>query len=342
MEQPLQPLEQVQNNPEKKKWYKAWWLMAIGVLLVLGGAFYYVRGTPRYSLYQTRKAVLNHDSTSFNKYVDVDRITSGLLDTASQGFDDEMKKQDNPFGGLGQGILQAMMPALKERMKSSINTSIEKISDGNQNTVAGGKVSIKEIKQEGKSANVTILNDKNEEIHLNMVQTPDRYWRIVGVNLDDFKKISPDALNIGDTSPQDETTNEIVIDKAIGDEVELATMKFKVNSVEEKQSLKGSFGATTTADENTKFVVINMTATNITNESYDFDEDDFKLIDDKERKFDAYSVIGNVDNYLDMRSLQPSIPEKGVMVYKIPNDATSYGIQVGKKNTNEVYRVNLK
>lgn len=315
---------------------------AIVLVMVLGGAYYYVRGTPRYSLYQTRKAVLNHDSISFNKYVDVDRIASGLLDKASQSLDDEMGKQDNPFGGLGEGIFQAMMPALKEQLKSHINESIEEISDGNQNSVAGGKVSIKEIKQEGKSANVTILNDKNEEIHLNMVQTPDRYWRIVGINLDDFKKISPDVLNSGDTSSKgEEMVNEVVIDKAIGDDVELATMKFKVNTAEEKQVLKRSYGETT-ASEDTKFVVLNMTATNITSDSYDFAEDDFKLIDDKGRKFDAFGSIGNVDNYLDVRSLQPSIPETGVVVFKIPSDATNYGIQIGKKDTNEIYRVKLK
>jgi len=50
----------------------------------------------------------------------------------------------------------------------------------------------------------------------------------------------------------------------------------------------------------------------------------------------------NIDNYLDMRELSPSIAESGVLVYEIPNDSNSYGLLIDKDGSNERYRVGLK
>lgn len=318
----------------------------IGVVilfLVAAGSFYYFQGTPRYSLYQIKKAVQSHDSLTFNKYVNVDRVADGLMEAAMKDFNDEMEKDDNPFGDIGQGIFQAMLPALKEQIKTSVNKGIEDISEDREG--GSGKIDalkLKDIQQEGKSAKATLSNVGGDEIQISMVQTPSRYWQVVGIDLDDFKKINPDAMKSEDASASaEEPKDEIIIEKSIGEEVELATMKFKVVSSEEKQVIKKSYGETR-ADENTKFVVISMTVTNTTNEGFTFEEDDFALIDDKGRKFDAFGSIGSVDNYLDMRSLQPSIAELGMVIYKVPNDVSGYGIQIGKKDTNELYLVKLK
>lgn len=322
--------------------------LIIGVIvltLVCGAVFYYMKGTPKYSLYLVKKAIKNHDSLTFNKYVDIDRVTNGLIETATKKYDDEMKKDNNPFGGIGKGMFQAMLPGLKEQMKSGLDKSIEEISEDKDNKYGTLElVKVKQILQEGKSAKVTLLNAQNEEIRLDMVQTPERYWQIVGINLDDFKKISPNSLTADDAPAKaDNPVEEVVIDKAIGDEVELATMKFKFNVVEEKQSISTSYGSTKKATEGTKFLVINLTATNITKESFDFETDGVNLTDDQGRKFETYAnTIGSIDNYMDMRGLQPSIPESGVIVYQVPNDANSYGIDLGKKGTNEIYRVKLK
>ncbi|MBT8406279.1 MAG: DUF2939 domain-containing protein, partial [Deltaproteobacteria bacterium] len=48
------------------------------LVVVLAGGFYYFTGTPRYSLYKLGRAVKNHDSAEFHKYVDVDRIVDHL------------------------------------------------------------------------------------------------------------------------------------------------------------------------------------------------------------------------------------------------------------------------
>jgi|GEM_PF-1251914 len=168
-------------------------LGVVVALIILGSSYYYFKGTPRYSLYQTKKAIQDHDSITFNKYVDVDRIVDNLTDEGSKSIETEMNSSADSLGELGKGMVKAFLPMLKGGLKNSINKSIEEISDGKQNAFAEAK--IKEIKQEGKSANITLLNTKNEEIRLSMVQTPERYWKVVNVNFDDFKKVNPEATD---------------------------------------------------------------------------------------------------------------------------------------------------
>ena len=129
--------------------------------------------------------------------------------------------------------------------------------------------------------------------------------------------------------------------KGVGDEVVLATEKFTVNSVREQPSISTSYGATAIAKENTKFIIVDLTVTNLTKSSFFFSED--MLIDNQGRRFETYrDTIGHINDYLMARSLSPSIPEKGVVVYEVPNDATSYGLLVTHASTNQVYKIVLK
>ncbi len=316
-------------------------IVLVIIVVILGGVFYYFKGTPSYSLYQLKKSIQNHDSTSFNQYVDVDRVVQNLMDSATKGFDEEMEGQDNLFGDFGEGIMQAMIPSLKEEIKNGINKGIEEISENKDDKYS--KIEIQEVIKEGKSAKVTLINQDNETIKMDMIQIPGRYWRIVGVDFDDFKKISPEAVKSSDDSEDGDKNDEVVIDKNIGDEVELATIKFKINSAEEKQVLNGSFGSSKTASDGAKFVVLDLTVTNITKEGFDFDSNGIQVTDEQGRKFDPWDdTIGNIDNYLEMRELQPSILETGMVVYELPADANSYSLSIGKRGTDEVYKIKLK
>ncbi len=134
-----------------------------------------------------------------------------------------------------------------------------------------------------------------------------------------------------------------IIEKGVGDEVELATIKFRVNKVEEKQTLTKSWGDPTSAKENAKFVVVDISITNTTNTGMTFPDEIFILIDNKEREFTTYDkTFTSIDNYLNLRNLAPSITETGVIVFEIPQDATSYSITVGKRGTDEAYKVILR
>jgi len=139
-------------------------------------------------------------------------------------------------------------------------------------------------------------------------------------------------------------SNANIIEGGVNEEIVLTTIIFKINSVEEKQILSTRYGTPRVAEENTKFIVIDMSITNTTNSEFTFFPDDgLRLIDNRERQFTTYAdIIMSVDNYLNVRKLSPSIKETGVLVYKIPKDAESYSLIVGKAGTNEIYKVILK
>lgn len=134
------------------------------------------------------------------------------------------------------------------------------------------------------------------------------------------------------------------IEKGVGDEVTLATIKFKVNKDEEKQIITSGYGTPKTAKPNAKFVIVDLTITNLTDSQFSFFPDDgFRLVDSNKREFQTYSdSIGSIENYLNSRELAPSITQTGVLVYEIPSDATSYSLVVAKGGAEEIYKIILK
>jgi hypothetical protein len=131
--------------------------------------------------------------------------------------------------------------------------------------------------------------------------------------------------------------------KHVGDEITLATMKLTINKVTETQTLSGGYGSPKVAPAGSKYVLLDMNVTNLTNASFDFvTSSGFVVVDNKQREFNPVSSIGDVDNYIDVRTLQPSIPENGILVYQLPTDATSYSFNVLKGGVNELYRIILK
>lgn len=133
------------------------------------------------------------------------------------------------------------------------------------------------------------------------------------------------------------------INVAVGDTVSLATFDYVVNSVEEKNMIKSDYGQPHLATEGTKFVIVDLTVTNTTSETFDYDDSSPVLEDQNGDFYKTYSdTISNIDNYMDYRELSPNIPEKGVIVFQIPESVNSYELLTAKANSNDIYRVKLK
>lgn len=157
------------------------------------------------------------------------------------------------------------------------------------------------------------------------------------------------AANVGNAvkngsitkSLQDETTSQLASATIykVGDTVPFATQTFKVNSVTVATSIRenNSYSKPTYAKDGTKFIVINVTVTNTTSTPFSFD--DYILYDNKDRQYNAFNDIGDIDNYMAVRDLEPSIPETGVVVYQVPNDATEFRLGAIKDGTNKMLLV---
>lgn len=169
-------------------------------------------------------------------------------------------------------------------------------------------------------------------------------YQIKSVFKDAFGGITENnnSLESGTVMEEAKKENLITIDKAIGEDVSLATMNLRINKVDEKQTISSSHSSPKVATEGTKFVVVNMDVTNTTDSEFSLSPD-FLLVDNQDREFSTYSdSIGNIDKYLNYRSLSPSIKETGVLVYQIPADSTSYSMVIAKDGTKELYKIALK
>ena len=128
------------------------------------------------------------------------------------------------------------------------------------------------------------------------------------------------------------------IQSNIGDTEMLATISVKVNSVRTAQQTTDTLG-TATAKPGSKFIIVDLSVTNITNTAITFSSG-LALIDQKGRQFTDYSdTIGKIDNYLLMRTLAPSIEERGVSLYEVPNDATSFKLETMKVGSDQIYDI---
>jgi hypothetical protein len=168
------------------------------VFLVIG--FYYFSGTPRYSLYKLGRAVNNRDSGEFHKYVDVDRIVDHVAKFAVEQAVAEMEKNQpiDDWGRAGQEfdkelatmMLSNMIEAMKPQIRQKITEFIEDPDEEMEGSPLLG-ASLADIQTEGSTSLVTVVNEKTgEEIRFKMAKSPDRYWKIVEIDLESFERLS--------------------------------------------------------------------------------------------------------------------------------------------------------
>jgi len=168
------------------------------VFLVIG--FHYFSGTPRYSLYKIGRAVKNHDSEEFHKYVDVDRIVDYVAKFAVQQVLAEMENDGptNEWQRPGQEIdkelavmmLPGMMEAMKPQIRQAITEFIENTDDKRMGSALLG-ASLAGIQTEGSTSLVTVEDKPSgQEFRFKMIKTAGRYWKIVEIDLASFQRLS--------------------------------------------------------------------------------------------------------------------------------------------------------
>jgi hypothetical protein len=170
----------------------------LAVFLVIG--FYYFSGTPRYSLYKIGRAVKNHDSGEFHKYVDVDRIVDHLAKYAVEQIVEDMERDQSTDAWQIDGqvfdkeLAMMMVPQMMESLKPQIKQEITRLIEDTEEEAEGSPLlgaTLAAIETRGSLALVTVEHeDTGEEIRFKMVKSPDRYWKIVEIDLDSFEALS--------------------------------------------------------------------------------------------------------------------------------------------------------
>ncbi len=100
-------------------------LLAMLIGLIAGGLWYrnYTR-SPEYSLLKIREAIGQHDVDLFEKHVDVDGVTSSLIDQLMAEFNEEADGE-GLGGALAQGLIGLMKPRLADAFREQILQAVE-------------------------------------------------------------------------------------------------------------------------------------------------------------------------------------------------------------------------
>lgn len=179
---------------------------AVIVIALLG--YWYWTKTPQYSLKLMQESVAKHDLAAFNKYVDIDSVTSRAIDQLLElKLNDPKDVQDDTTKNFAAGLIKILKPQLVAVAKEEIKTFVEKgtteLPDNHNNpkmkellNTGSGKAEFKGVaytNKDGKIATVgidmfypklnstTLLEVKMREM--------DGYWQIAEIsNLASFVK----------------------------------------------------------------------------------------------------------------------------------------------------------
>ncbi len=160
---------------------KVFIISGIVIILAISSAYAYIRTTPRYSLYQLRSAMENHDPERALLFIDIDSIVDNLLRDVMQKQDVSPKNQWEKAGNdLGKGLVLMMVPAMKESLKAQFKSAIASADGKNDlQKIKSGGLWDGEITVNGGSAILAINN--NGVTKFRMIKSSNGYWKIIEI-----------------------------------------------------------------------------------------------------------------------------------------------------------------
>ena len=170
-----------------------WLLPAAALLLSTLVVWYYLMGTPQYSLYRLAAAIHGHDAAVAERFIDVDRIAQEASATMAEDYFEHEPRAARAREALGQGgALATAARALKPLVADRVRAEIAKMArEGG--TVRGalalpaGLVAAfwgAEVVREAPDAWVTYKEPGRGQTRFRMSQQPDRSWRITEFDRD--------------------------------------------------------------------------------------------------------------------------------------------------------------
>jgi len=120
------------------------YIAASVIMVILAIGFFYVRGTPHYSLYLLKQAIEKHNPDEALQYINIDSIVDNLgrdfLGKNTMGADQETSR------GLSlKGMVHNSLPRFKESIRSSIRDAIASHGKSKSRTDLDTTTSDKEV-----------------------------------------------------------------------------------------------------------------------------------------------------------------------------------------------------
>lgn len=170
-----------------------WLLPAAAVLLAALVGWYYLMGTPQYSLYRLAAALHRHDPAGAERFVDVDRIAQAASETIAADYLEHEPRASQVLEALGQGsaratAARALRPLVAQRVRAEIGRMAQ---DGGAPRGAlvlpAGLVAAfwrLEVARESPDAWITYAEAGRPPTRFRMTEQPDRSWKITEFDRD--------------------------------------------------------------------------------------------------------------------------------------------------------------
>lgn len=149
-----------------------------------------------------------------------------------------------------------------------------------------------------------------------MIQTPERYWRVVGLGLDDFKKINPSSFN--DSNMEKDTKQPIESTVRFGEKVSIKGGWYITVQVPETYISTVSFFQPKTGN---KFIATSIEYANDSEEAGKIDPSNLTLRD-KENQVYKTTNWGEKEPALDYDETVPAHDKiRGYVTFEVPESA---------------------
>lgn len=170
-----------------------WLLPAAALILSLLVVWYYLMGTPQYSLYRLAVALHRHDPGSAERFLDVDRIAQAASETIAGDYLEHEPRASQVLEALGQGsaratAARALKPLVAQRVRAEIaRMAREGGSAPGALALPAGLVAAfwrVQVRPEAPDAWITYTDPGRGQTRFRMSQEPDRSWRITEFDRD--------------------------------------------------------------------------------------------------------------------------------------------------------------
>ena len=164
-----------------------WPLLAASFLLALLVAWYYLMGTPQYSVYRLAGALHDRDATAAERFIDVRRVAQSASDVIVVDYLTREPKAAQALEALGQGgaratAARALQPLVAARVHAEIRKMMDRAGSGPGGFVlpAGLVAAFWEptVSREGPDVWLTYTDRRGGTTRFRASQQPDRSWMI--------------------------------------------------------------------------------------------------------------------------------------------------------------------
>jgi len=174
-----------------------WFLGGVIAVIVLAGGVYWFTGTPQYSMWQLKQAIVHRDADKAMQFIDFDKIVDNVFPKFTQAMMSEIEKTDDPWVSLGltlgTAFMQNMKPMLKEQWMTGFKDTIAGKSDSeNPDEESDFMVALEDInklKLKSSQGKIYILAPAEvaDDVEMHFIITRSdagRFWQITDLDTD--------------------------------------------------------------------------------------------------------------------------------------------------------------